>query len=39
MIYIDGYHLTIEEVVAVARYHEQVMISEEGKQNIGYLSL
>jgi len=34
MIYIDGHHLSIEEVVAVARYHEQVMISEEGKQNI-----
>lgn len=34
MIYIDGYHLTIEEVIAVARYHEKVMISEEGKQNI-----
>ncbi len=34
MIYIDGNHLTIEEVVRVARNLEPVALSEDGKKNI-----
>ena len=34
MIYIDGHHLTIEDVVNVARNNYQVGISDQGKKNI-----
>lgn len=34
MIYIDGHHLTIEDVVNVARNNFQVGISGQGKKNI-----
>lgn len=34
MIEIDGHHLSIEDVVAVSRHHEQVRISSTGLENI-----
>ena len=36
MIYIDGHHLTIEDVVNVARNNFQVGISDQGKKNIAH---
>ena len=34
MIEIDGHHLTVDQVVRVARNHETAVISEIGKANI-----
>ena len=34
MVRIDGHHLTIEEVIRVARFDEEVQISSEGLENI-----
>ncbi len=36
MIYIDGHHLRIEDVVNVARNNFQVGISEQGRKNIAH---
>ena len=34
MVFIDGHHLTIQEIVRVARFGEKVQISLEGQKNI-----
>ena len=34
MVFIDGHHLTIQEIVRVARFGEKVHISLEGQKNI-----
>ena len=34
MIEIDGHHLTLDQLVRVARNHEKAVISEIGKGNI-----